>query len=209
MQSSRQIDGSLALLATLHLLAVGAVFGAGYQLTIRRAARLASQTPLPDTSIGLDAWVPFWDWSIWIYLSINLAYILVFYVCRNEAQLARLSQRLIAVQLAACIFFWWHPTQMLRVAPVQESRWAQLYGWLSLFDQPFNLAPSLHVGVLVVLWAQLCSYCSGYCRVACHLWAVSVALSALVTWQHNLLDVVLGLALGFLCLLWGKIPAGN
>jgi membrane-associated phospholipid phosphatase len=204
MHHLRSVDGSLALLATAHLLAVGGAFGGLYQLSLRHAAQLANKTALIHTATAADAWVPFWPWSIVVYLSINFAYVAAFYRCRDEADLARLSQRLLAVQSAACLCFWLFPTQMLRLQPFEGSGWDTLYRALGVFDQPFNLAPSLHVGVVVVLWAQLCERCQAYRRWACHVWAVSVALSALFTWQHHLIDIALGLALGFVCLLPGS-----
>ena len=75
----------------MHLLAVGAVFISGYQLTLRRAAKASSREILLDTSVAADAWIPFLDFSILIYLSINVLYIAVFYLCRYQQELDRKS----------------------------------------------------------------------------------------------------------------------
>jgi membrane-associated phospholipid phosphatase len=207
MKTQARPDFSFMLLATMHLLAVGAVFGSGYQLALRRAARLSSHQTLVDTAIAADIWVPFWDWSILIYVSINIVYIAAFYLSRDESELNQLSKRLLAVQLAACICFWLFPSHMLRMHPLVSSPWAHVYTWLSLFDQPFNLMPSLHVSVAVVLWSHLQRRYKGFRRILCHVWTLAVVASALTTWQHNLLDIPAGFVLGVLSLLAIKNPA--
>ena len=90
---------------------------------------------------------------------------------------------------------------MQRLPPVVASDWASLYGALSIFDQPYNLAPSLHVAIAIVLWAQLRSRFAGKWLLVCHIWVAAIVMSALSTWQHNLVDVLAGGALGAMSLL--------
>ncbi|MEK8031994.1 hypothetical protein AACH06_14295 [Ideonella sp. DXS29W] len=183
--------------ALMHLVAVGGVFLGGYQLTLRRAHRLGE---LPSSLSSWDAWVPFWPASILPYASINLVYLAAFFLCRTERALLRLTLQLLFVQIAAFICFWCWPLQWGRPRPALEGIWAQAYGWLGSFDLPHNLAPSLHIAVLVVLWSLLRSIVLPRHRVWVHAWAGVVALSALTTWQHHLLDVAGGAVLGALAL---------
>lgn len=186
--------------ALMHLVAVGCVFLGGYQLTLRHAHRLGT---LPSSATAWDAWVPFWPASILPYASINLVYVGAFFLCRSERALQQLSLRLLAVQLGAFVCFWVWPLQWGGPAPAPAGLWAPAYGWLGSFDLPHNLLPSLHIAVLVVLWSLLRSVAPPRWLRWVHGWAGVVALSALTTWQHHVLDVAGGAALGALALQLG------
>lgn len=186
--------------AVLYLMAVGAVFVGGYQLTLRHASHHISETPIVDTWIWLDAWVPLWPWSIVVYCSLDLVYAAAFFICSEPRALRQLSIRLLLVQGLAFVSFWLFAFRMQRSLPVLEGLPALLYQWLASFDQPGNLLPSLHVAVLGVLWWTLRSYVGAPYRRAWHAWAVAVCVSTLTTWQHHVLDVVAGGLLAWLVL---------
>jgi membrane-associated phospholipid phosphatase len=185
---------SQRMLAALYFLAVAAVFAGGYQLTLQRAARLA---PRADTWTRLDAWVPLWPWSIVPYCSLDLVYPAAFFICSRYEALRRLSVRLLLVQGLSFVCFWWLPFRMQRVVPEVQGLAGRLYQWLGLFDGSGNLLPSLHIGVLGVLWWTLLPNVALRYRLVWHAWAVSVCVSALTTWQHHLLDVLAGGLLAF------------
>lgn len=185
----------------MHLVAVGGVFLGGYQLTLRHAHRLHE---LPSSVTAWDAWVPFWPASILPYASINLVYLAAFFLCRSERALQGLTLRLLFVQVSAFVCFWLWPLQWGRPRPALGGIWRMAYGWLASFDLPHNLAPSLHIAVLVVLWSWLRSITAPRWQPWVHGWAAMVALSALTTWQHHLLDVAGGALLGALALVGGR-----
>lgn len=172
--------------------ACAAVFVAGYQLTLRRALRLPD---LPTSALPWDDWVPFWPASIVVYSSINLAYPLAFIVVRDAERLHALAARLLAVQLVcfACFTVW--PMRMQRLPDAEASVWAPWFAALGTFDGASNLVPSLHVAILGVLWWHVrASVQPRAGRLGCDAWAAAVALSALTTWQHHLIDVLAGAA---------------
>jgi membrane-associated phospholipid phosphatase len=151
-----------------------------------------------------DAAIPFWAGSILPYTSINLAFVLAFLWCPTERELNRLSIRLLCVQLVAFAFFWFYPLQAGRVRPAIDSQWGQVYQLLSQFDMPLNMLPSLHIGVLCVLWPVVRSRALGHWKKAADAWGFAVAISALTTWQHHLLDVAAGALLGLLVIFFTK-----
>jgi hypothetical protein len=65
-------------------------------------------------------------------------------------------------------------------------------------EQRRHVAPSLHIGVLVVLWVRLVPSVTGWQRLALQGWFVLIAVSVLTTDQHHVLDVPAGAALGAL-----------
>ncbi len=62
-----------------------------------------------------------------------------------------------------------------------------------MVDRPYNQLPSLHVALCVIFWVSL--PLSPW-RMALRAWLVLVAVSTLFTWQHHVLDVIAGCALG-------------
>ena len=78
-----------------------------------------------------------------------------------------------------------------------------LFLLLSLFDQPFNQAPSLHIALLVILWALFARKLDGIGRVLLDASFALIGISVMTTWQHHFVDVPTGALLGFFCLwLW-------
>ncbi len=182
------------------LMACAAVCVAGYQLTLRRALRTED---LPGSHGPWDAWVPFWPASIVVYGSINVAYVLAFFVVRDGVSLHRLAARLLLVQLACFACFAWWPMRMQRRPDLGDTVWAPWFDALASFDGASNLVPSLHVAILGVLWLHFrAGVRAGWVRVGVDAWAVCVALSALATWQHNVMDVLAGAALAWVVVRW-------
>jgi hypothetical protein len=65
---------------------------------------------------------------------------------------------------------------------------------------PYNRAPSLHIGVLTVLWVRFAPGLRGWRCVCLHGWFALIAASVLTTYQHHVLDVPAGAALGALAI---------
>ena len=67
------------------------------------------------------------------------------------------------------------------------------------FDQPFNLVPSLHITLGVILAAHFARHSRGFVRAALLGWFGLVMLSTVLTHQHHLADMAGGFLLGVLC----------
>ncbi len=75
----------------------------------------------------------------------------------------------------------------------------EIFHFLRGFDEPYNLAPSLHVALWAILWFVYMRHTSGWLRWLVGFWFVLIGVSPLLTWQHQVFDVVTGLLLAVVC----------
>ena len=66
-------------------------------------------------------------------------------------------------------------------------------------DAPYNLLPSLHVALCLLLAHTYARHTRGMVRTALIVWFVLIGLSAVLTYQHHVLDVAGGAALAGYC----------
>jgi protein-tyrosine phosphatase/membrane-associated phospholipid phosphatase len=147
--------------------------------------------------------IPFLPWTILPYWSIDALYGLSVFVCANRAELDLHAKRLLTAQLGAVSCFVLFPLRFAFARPAPGGLAGDLFDALMSFDRPFNQAPSLHIALLVILWALYARHAPRWARWPLHLWFVAIGASVLTTYQHHFIDVPTGALLGFLCLwLW-------
>ncbi len=147
---------------------------------------------------ALDGALPFLPWMIIPYLSSGLFFALGFAWVRDGDALRVLGARLLLATVCASLVFVLYPLQFSLSRPaVAPSLPAALFRYLALVDRPYNQLPSLHVAYCVIFWAALRRRLRHrLARAALAGWLLLVALSTLFTYQHHLLDVPAGAALG-------------
>ncbi|OJA85047.1 phosphatase PAP2/dual specificity phosphatase family protein [Burkholderia ubonensis] len=180
------------------LAAMGAVFFSSYGFANWLAARRAA---VPTFAFGWEHAIPFVPWTIVPYWSIDLLYALSFFFWTRRDDLLDHVKRLLTVQLisVACFIAW--PLRFGFERPDAGGVAGALFTLLMGFDKPFNQAPSLHIGLLVVLWAVYAAHLRGtLARAALHLWFAAIGVSVLTTYQHHVIDVPTGAAVGCLAL---------
>lgn len=163
----------------------------------------------PGTQGGVLAWdhaIPFVEWTVWPYLSIVLPFIASFIVCRDRDALDRHSRGVLLALGMALACYALVPLRFAFERPVIEGVNGALFAGLSAFDLPYNRAPSLHIGLLVILWAQFATRLGGWPRRLLAGWFLLIAGSVLTTWQHHLIDVPAGLAVGLLSVRLARRP---
>lgn len=178
---------------------LGAYFVVGYSLTNQWAAAQCAQYSL---HAPWDALVPFLGWTIWPYLSLNLLYPCTFFAFEHVRALRVHAARIALVQTVCFLVFRFWPTAAVRETPDVSGVTGALFDQLRVFEQPVNMAPSLHAAVLVLVWRAGIGALRAH-RVARMLWQAWCALilvSTLTTWQHDIADVVAGMLLGVLAL---------
>ena len=148
--------------------------------------------------------IPFLPWSIVPYWSIDLLYGLSLFTCTDRRELDTHAKRLLTAQVIAVCCFLLFPLTFTFERPVSEGMFGRLFQVLGLFDRPFNQAPSLHVALLVILWAQYARVVGGKAsRLVLHGWFALIGVSIVTTWQHHFIDIPTGALLGFFCVwLW-------
>ena len=157
-----------------------------------------------DVGSLVFAWepqIPLWPWTIVPYWSIDLLYGLSFLLPACRREMDRHALRLLAAQLicVACFLLW--PLRFTFERPPLDGTFGLMFDVLMGFDKPFNQAPSLHITLLVIIWAMFANHTRGLLwRGLLHLWMVLIGVSVLTTWQHHFIDLPTGALAGFLCL---------
>ena len=180
----------------LKLALIGALFYTSYGLSNHYAASLAY---VPEIAFAWERNIPFWEWTILPYWSLNLMYAAAFFLCRNACEQNRYVARLVLAQIVATICFMLFPLHFGWPKPPTDGLWGWLFDSLVAFDLPYNQAPSLHIALSIIVgafyWTRFPKI-----RLPIFLWQSLIALSVLTTYQHHFIDVPTGALLGWLVL---------
>jgi protein-tyrosine phosphatase/membrane-associated phospholipid phosphatase len=186
--------------AVLWLLLLGPFFFASYGFANWVTAQRAH---VPDIVFAWERHIPFVPWTIVPYWSIDAFYGISLFVCTSRLELDTHAKRLLTCQIIAVTCFILFPLRFTFDKPATDGFFGFLFTVLGGFDQPFNQAPSLHIALLVILWAIYARHMPRWARLGLHVWAILVGVSVLTTFQHHFIDVPTGALLGFFCLwLW-------
>ncbi|QNH01399.1 phosphatase PAP2/dual specificity phosphatase family protein [Pseudomonas sediminis] len=182
----------------LWLLVLGPLFFASYGFANWFTGQRA------DVGSLVFAWepqIPLWPWTIVPYWSIDLLYGLSFLLPACRREMDRHALRLLAAQVicVACFLLW--PLRFTFERPPLDGTFGLMFDVLMGFDKPFNQAPSLHITLLVIIWAMFANHTRGlFWRGLLHGWMALIGISVLTTWQHHFIDVPTGALAGFFCL---------
>ena len=172
-------------------------FYASYGLANHLAAARAQ---VPAIVFAWERHIPFWDWTIFPYWSINLFYGLSLLLARTRHELDRHAARLLTAQVLAVLCFIAWPLHFSIGQPAADGAAGLLFAALRGFDQPFNQAPSLHIALALILWDLYRRLLTGrVARFVLHAWTFAICASVLTTWQHHFIDIPTGALLGALC----------
>jgi hypothetical protein len=179
----------------------GAFLAPFFYLTYGGANWIASlRAGVPSVVFDWERAIPFLDWTIVPYWSINVFYGLSLLVCATQRELDTHARRLVTAQVVAIACFILFPLRFTFVQPETNGVFGVLFAALTSFDKPFNQAPSLHIALLVILWDFYARHLPGRSVWLLHGWFVLVGASVLTTYQHHFIDIPTGALLGFLCL---------
>ena len=143
--------------------------------------------------------IPFVPFFILPYLSIDLFFVVAPFLCRTDRELSILTKRIAAAIVVAGICFLLFPLRFAFPRPRAEGWLGASFDWFRGMDPPFNLLPSLHAALMLIL-ADICiRRTEGMVRAAIIVWFVFIALSPVLTYQHHLIDIAGGFVLALLC----------
>ncbi|HYJ04370.1 MAG TPA: phosphatase PAP2/dual specificity phosphatase family protein [Chthoniobacterales bacterium] len=151
--------------------------------------------------------IPFVPLMIAPYMSIDLFFIAAPFLCRSDRELVTFSKRIAAAILVAGLCFLLFPLRFAFERPQADGWLGAVFDWFRTIDQPYNLLPSLHITLRTILAEFYARHTRGLLRHASNLWFVLIGLSAVLTYQHHVMDVVAGFALGAYCLYFIREPA--
>jgi membrane-associated phospholipid phosphatase/predicted protein tyrosine phosphatase len=162
---------------------------------------ITAQRPnVPTLFFEWERLIPFVPLMIVPYMSIDLFFVAAPFLCRSEKELATLTKRIAAALVIAGICFLLFPLRFAFERPHAFGWLGAFFDWFRGLDQPHNLLPSLHIAFLTVLAEFYARHIRGILRAAANIWFILIALSAVLTYQHHVMDVVAGFALGACCL---------
>jgi membrane-associated phospholipid phosphatase len=176
-------------------LGLAALFAVLFAIVYGGASALSGlRDPPPAPHFSFEMAIPFVPEMAWIYLSLPVALVLAPFVPRRPREVVPLFLTLTAQLLIAGLCFLIQPFSL--VWPAREAE-AGIFRFMDVVNLDFKEIPSLHVAfatTLVLVFGRRFPTM----RVLLGLWLVAVALSTLLTHEHQVLDVVTGAALGTL-----------
>jgi protein-tyrosine phosphatase len=155
---------------------------------------------VPTLFFEWERFIPFVPLMIAPYMSIDLFFIAAPFLCHTDRELATFSKRIAAAILIGGACFLLFPLRFAFERPHAAGWLGGLFDWFRGMDHPYNLLPSLHIALRTILADLYARHTRGLLRQASNLWFVLIGLSAVLTYQHHVLDVVAGFALGAYCL---------
>ena len=144
---------------------------------------------------------PFVPFFILPYMSIDLFFVVAPFLCRTERELSILTKRIVTAIAVAGICFLLFPLRFAFPRPDADGFLGAIFDWFRGMDAPYNLLPSLHAALMLILLDVYIRRTGGFVRIAIVSWFVLIALSPLLTYQHHLIDIAGGFVLAALCFL--------
>ena len=139
--------------------------------------------------------IPFVPFMILPYMSIDLFFIAAPFLCRTEEELRIFSRRVITAIIIAGVCFLLFPLRFAFPRPHANGWLGSIFDWFRGVDLPFNLFPSLHAALLLLLVDVYARNLRGVLLWAVISWFCLIALSPLLTYQHHVIDIVGGFVL--------------
>jgi membrane-associated phospholipid phosphatase len=143
--------------------------------------------------------IPFVPFMILPYMSIDLFFIAAPFLCRTDEELWIFSRRVVAAILIAGLCFLLFPLRFAFPRPHASGSLGAIFDWFRGMDSPFNLLPSLHAALLLLLVDLYARNLRGVLLFAAMLWFFIIGLSPVLTYQHHVIDIVGGFVLAGYC----------
>jgi protein-tyrosine phosphatase/membrane-associated phospholipid phosphatase len=148
---------------------------------------------------GWEAHIPFVGVMIVPYMSIDLFFVAAPFLCRDMRELRVFAQRIVLAIVAAGACFLLMPLQFAFDRPHAHGWLGALFDAFRALDRPHNLFPSLHIALGMILAVHYGRHTRGIVRAAVLAWFILVGASAVLTYQHHVIDVLGGIALAGYC----------
>jgi membrane-associated phospholipid phosphatase len=144
--------------------------------------------------------IPFVPLMIIPYMSIDLFFVAAPFFCADARQRRTLARQLAAAILIAGLCFVLLPLRFTFERPHVDGWLGAIFNNFRTMDRPFNQFPSLHIALGVILAAHYWRRLRGIIGVTVLIWFALILLSALLTYQHHMIDIIGGSVLAIICL---------
>ena len=157
-------------------------------------ALTAHRTLRVSVDFAAESRIPLVPGMVAVYMSIYLLFLAGPFIVRSRREFRALIVTLAAVILYGGIGFLFIPARLGFAAPSQDElgAWAGLFHLADRLNLTYNLVPSLHVALTNVCVAAFSRHARGMGKALLWIWAVAIAVSAVLTHQHHVLDIVTG-----------------
>ena len=156
--------------------------------------------PHPTLNFDWEDNIPFIPEFIVPYMSSDIMFICAFLLSYTRLELRVLAARVLFMIIVAAGLFTLFPFQFAFEKPASKESFSFLFGVLQA-DLPYNQAPSLHISFAIVLWYSMRSHLAlWWVKVLVATWIWLIVLSTLFVFQHHIIDLPTGAALGFFTL---------
>ncbi|MSR18485.1 MAG: phosphatase PAP2 family protein [Phycisphaerales bacterium] len=149
-----------------------------------------------DASLPGERDIPFIAAAIPIYVSMDLAMVLLPLAFRSGRDLLPLALTMLAQAIVAAICFVLFPLQA-GFAQRPDGIWGEVFGEVGLPNlAQFGYAPSLHVTFAIIMAACVSQRWRGHWPLVLWTWAAGVSISTVLVHEHLIVDVISGVILG-------------
>ena len=143
--------------------------------------------------------IPFVPFMILPYMSIDLFFVAAPFLLRTDRELKLFSKRVAIATIVAGICFLLFPLRFAFPRPHAEGWLGAVFDWFRAMDAPYNLFPSLHAALCLLLVDLYARKLRGVVFVVAMTWFVLIGLSPLLTYQHHIIDIIGGFILAGYC----------
>jgi membrane-associated phospholipid phosphatase len=150
--------------------------------------------------------IPFVPFFILPYMSIDLFFVAAPFLCQTNRELSIFAKRIVAAILVAGICFLIFPLRFAFPRPHADGLLGAIFDWFRGMDAPYNLLPSLHAALMLILLDVYFRNTRGLLRIAIMVWFIMIGLSPVLTYQHHLIDIAGGFILAAFCFMIFRRP---
>ena len=143
--------------------------------------------------------IPFVPFMILPYMSIDLFFVAAPFLCRSERALRIFSRRVMFAIVVSGVCFLLFPLRFAFPRPHADGWLGAIFDWFRGMDAPYNLLPSLHAALMVILADVYLRHTRGFLRAGIIAWFALIAVSPVLTYQHHLIDIAGGFVLAACC----------
>ncbi|HJT81668.1 MAG TPA: dual specificity protein phosphatase family protein [Chthoniobacterales bacterium] len=143
--------------------------------------------------------IPFVPLLIPAYMSLDLFFVGAPFLCLTGRELRAYSFRIVTAILVAGVCFLVFPLKFGFDRPSASGVLGFVFDWFREFDAPYNLVPSLHAALLLLVGEIYVRRLRGFPRYAAIAWFVLIGLSPVLTYQHHVIDIATGFGLAAYC----------
>jgi protein-tyrosine phosphatase/membrane-associated phospholipid phosphatase len=143
--------------------------------------------------------VPFVPLLIPAYMSLDLFFISAPFLLPDGEQLRAYTKRITAAIVIAGLCFLVFPLRFAFARPESDGVLGVVFHWFRNIDAPYNLFPSLHAALLLLVADVYARELRGWAWNISMFWFFLISISPILTYQHHLVDILGGFVLAGYC----------